>query len=310
MRAGQWASAQPARPAPSGPTTRPAPRLPDGVNVLRDVEYAKVGDKSLLLDIYTPKESKGALPLVVWIHGGAWRGGSKENCPAVNLVGRGYVAASINYRLSQEAIYPAQIEDCKAAIRFLRAGATKYSIDGNHVGVWGGSAGGHLVALLGATGDVKELEGKVGGNLEFSSRVQCVVDYFGPTDFMQFRDKQTWVKVDKADSPLVLLVGGPLEEKKDLVAKANPITYVTKDDPPFLVVHGDKDNTVPIGQSELLVEALKKAGVEVTFEVVKDACHGFGPAQNERLNPIVTAFFDKYLKGVAATQPAGGKPGN
>lgn len=281
--------------------------VPRDAKVSRDLQYAKVGDKSLLLDLYLPGQAKGPLPLVVWIHGGAWSAGSKNGCPAVWLVGRGYAVASINYRLSQEAIFPAQIEDCKAAIRYLRASAAKYSIDGDHVGVWGSSAGGHLVALLGTSGDVKELEGQVGDNLTVSSRVQCAVDYYGPTDFMKFKDQPTWVKVNQANSPLVKLVGGLLEENKDLVAKANPITFVSRDDPPFLIAHGDKDNTVPINQSELLFAALKKAGVDVTFEVVKGAGHGFNGAQSETLNSIVTSFFDKHLKGAAAPTRADSK---
>lgn len=299
----QEKAARPAPPASPGQNRG----LPDGAKVLRDVQYAQVGGKSLLLDLYLPAQAKGPLPLVVWIHGGAWSAGSKEGCPAVWLVGRGYAVASINYRLSQEAIFPAQIEDCKAAIRCLRANAAKYSIDGEHIGVWGSSAGGHLVALLGTSGDVKELEGAVGDNLTASSRVQCVVDYYGPTDFMQFKDKPTWVKVNQPNSPLVRLVGGLLEEKKDLVAKANPITFISRDDPPFLVAHGDKDNTVPISQSELLTAALKEAGVDVTFEVVKGAGHGFNPAQSETLNSIVMAFFDKHLKGPAGPARAPAK---
>jgi acetyl esterase/lipase len=310
MAAGPWASAQAAKPGPNGPVSRPEAKLPEGVKALRGVEYAKAGDKSLRLDIYTPTEPKGSLPLVVWIHGGAWRGGSKENPRAVSLIGRGYAVASIGYRLSQEAIFPAQIEDCKAAIRFLRATAAKHSIDADHIGVWGDSAGGHLVALLGTSGDVKDLEGRVGGNLEFSSRVQAVVDYFGPSDFMKFEGRPTWVKVDALSSPLCQLVGGLLAEKKDLVARANPITYVTRDDPPFLIVHGDRDNTVPFNQSELLVNALKKAGVEVAFEVIKGGGHNFGPAQYERLLPIVMAFFDKHLKAAGATPPASEKARN
>jgi acetyl esterase/lipase len=218
--------------------------------------------------------------------------------------------ASISHRFSQDAIFPAQIEDCKAAIRFLRANPAKYSIDGDHIGVWGESSGGHLAALLGTSGGVNDLEGKVGDNLEVSSRVQCVVDYCGPSDFMKFKDQATWVKVDKPDSPVCRLVGGLLADKRGLVARANPITYVRRDNPPFLIAHGDKDNAVPFNQSELLVDALKRAGVDVTFEVIKGGGHNFGPAQYERLVPIVTAFFDKHLKGAGATQPASEKARN
>ncbi|HUT34801.1 MAG TPA: alpha/beta hydrolase [Phycisphaerae bacterium] len=213
----------------------PAIVLPAGVEAMFDVEYAKVADKGLRLDLYRPKDANGPLPLVVWIHGGAWVAGSKD-APhlALGLVSHGYVVASINYRLSFEAIFPAQIHDCKAAIRFLRANARKYSIDPDHIGVWGSSAGGHLAALVGTSGGVNVLEGNVGGNLDFSSRVQCAVDYFGPTDLLAFRGQQTTVGLDAPNSFLVRFVGGVVEEKNPLVAQANPIAYVSRDTPPVL----------------------------------------------------------------------------
>ena len=140
-----------------------APKLPAGVKVLRDLQYVDGGHERNRLDLYLPEKAEGQLPLVVWIHGGAWQAGSKDGCPAVYLTAKGYAVASINYHLSQHAVFPAQIEDCKAAIRWLRANAAKYHLDADHIGVWGASAGGHLVAMLGTTGNVKELEGK-GGN--------------------------------------------------------------------------------------------------------------------------------------------------
>ena len=158
-------------------------KQPPGVTVLRDLQYIQGGHGRNRLDLYLPDKADGRLPLVVWIHGGAWWAGSKEGCPAVPLVGKGYAVASINYRLSQHAVFPAQIEDCKAAIRWLRANAVKYHLDPDHVGVWGESAGGHLVAMLGTTGNAKELEG-TGGNLDQSSHVQCVIDWFGPSDLV------------------------------------------------------------------------------------------------------------------------------
>ena len=161
----------------------PAAAQPKGVQALRNLPYVANGHERQRLDLYLPEKAEGRLPLIVWIHGGAWWAGSKEDCPAVPLAAKGYAVASINYRFSQHAVFPAQIEDCKAAIRWLRANAAKYHLDADHIGVWGASAGGHLVALLGTTGGVKELEGK-GGNLDQSSRVQCVVDWFGPTDFV------------------------------------------------------------------------------------------------------------------------------
>jgi acetyl esterase/lipase len=160
---------------------------------------------------------------------------------------------------------------------------------------------------VGTSGDVKELEGKVGGNLDYSSRVQAVCDWFGPTDFVAMIDQPSTIKREGADCPEALLIGGALRQNKDEAAKANPITYVDKNDPPFLIMHGDKDMTVPINQSELLNEALKKAGVDVTYHVVKGAGHGFGGPD---IDKMVDEFFAKHLKGAApskaTTQP--GKP--
>ena len=150
--------------------------------------------------------------MVVWIHGGGWKGGDKRRNPAIMLLPKGYAVVSVNYRLSQHATMPAQIEDCKAAIRWVRAHAKEYNLNPERIGVWGASAGGHLVALLGTAGDVKELEGKL-GNEEQSSRVQCVVDWFGPSDFLSMGRTQ-----EKADSPVAMLLGGPLSEKSEAAA--------------------------------------------------------------------------------------------
>ncbi|MHB1037149.1 MAG: alpha/beta hydrolase fold domain-containing protein [Pirellulales bacterium] len=280
------------------PATRPAGQ--PGVRVLRDLEYVPSGGKARSLDLYLPEKADAPRPLVVWIHGGAWLGGDKGGCPAARLVARGYAAASINYRLSQEAVFPAQIEDCKAAIRWLRAHAKEYQIDPNHIGVWGSSAGGHLVALLGTSGDVKELEGP-GGNPEYSSRVQAVCDWFGPTDLIQMGAQagpKSHIKHDAPNSPESLLIGGAIQENKEKAARANPIRYVTKDDPPFLIMHGDRDDMVPHEQSTLLAAALKKAGVEVTFKTIAGAGHG-GPQFNSPENTkLVEEFFEKSLKEV------------
>lgn len=156
-------------------------RVPEGVNVLRDLAYVQNGHERNCLDLYLPKKTDGLLPVIVWIHGGAWQAGSKDRCPAVAFATRGFAVASINYRLSQHAVFPAQIEDCKAAIRWLRGKAAQYNLDANHIGVWGASAGGHLVALLGTSGSVKEWDAR-GEHREQSSRVQCVVDWFGPSN--------------------------------------------------------------------------------------------------------------------------------
>lgn len=286
------------RPAPSsGPATLPANVLPQ-----RDVPYASTANRAQTLDIYLPKNAQGPLPVIVWVHGGGWSGGSKFPCPPLPMVNRGYAVVSVEYRFSQEAIFPAQINDCKAAIRFLRANHEKYGLDPDRIGAWGGSAGGHLVALLGTSGQAKELEGD-GPNKEFSSGVQCVVDWFGPTDMLQIGKFPSSIKHDAANSPEALLLGGLIQERKDLVRAANPITYVTKDAPPFLIMHGDRDNLVPYNQSELLETALKQAGTEVTLYKVVGGGHGGW--RDPKVLPMVEKFFDKHLKNASATRPAG-----
>lgn len=276
------------QPAPSA--TRPAPRLPEGTQVLRDLAYVPNGHERQKLDLYLPAKGE-KLPLIIWVHGGAWVGGSKDRCPALPLLAEGYAVASINYRLSQHAIFPAQIEDCKAAIRWLRANAAQYRLNPDRFGAWGSSAGGHLVALLGTAGDVQEFE--VGGHTDVSSRVQAVCDWFGPTDMTQMSKFKSTMDHDAANSPESKLLGGPVQERRQQAARANPITFVTKDDPPFLIMHGDQDPLVPMNQSELLAAALKQAGVEHTFHVVKGAGHGFGGPEIQKM---VRDFFARHLQ--------------
>ncbi|MBC8350557.1 MAG: alpha/beta hydrolase [Planctomycetes bacterium] len=275
---------------------RSHPSLAKGIVANRDIEYARVGDNSLRLDLYSPKEPAARRPLIVWVHGGGWRNGSKDRCPALRFLAKGYVVASINYRLSGVAIYPAQIHDCKAAIRWLRAHAEQYSIDPRRIGVWGSSAGGHLVALLGTSGGVEPLEGDL-GSLDHSSRVQAVCDFFGPTDFLQMDDHavpNAPFKHNAPDSPEALVIGGPIQENTKKVEAANPLTYVTPDDPPFFIVHGDKDPLVPLHQSQLLFDALKRAKVNVKLHVVEGGQHGFG--RNSDVDKLVDSFFDKQLR--------------
>ena len=275
-----------------------------GVSLLRDLEYARPDGKPQLLDLYLPEKAERPLPLIVWIHGGAWKGGDKHHTPAVPLMtDQGYAVASINYRLSHEAIFPAQIHDCKAAIRWLRANAEQYHLDQAHIGAWGSSAGGHLVALLGTTGELKALEGE-GNNLQYSSRVQAVCDWFGPTDFLQMDAHalpDTKFIHDAPDSPESQLVGGPIQENKDKVAKANPITYISDDDPPFLIMHGQKDLLVPSHQSELLYDALRKAGIEVMLLRIEEAGHGGEDFRTPEVKTMIIDFFNKHLKKGVST---------
>ncbi len=273
----------------------PAPKLPPGVLVERDLEYVRNGHERHRLDLYRPEKVSEARPVVVWIHGGGWRNGNKNNCPAVPLVTRGFVVVSINYRLSGHAVFPAQIHDCKAAIRWLRANAGKYGIDGDHVGVWGSSAGGHLVALLGTSGDVEDLEGD-GGNADQTSRVQAVCDWFGPTNLL-LMNKQAGefgtIDHDAADSPESKLLGGPVQESVDKAKRAGPITYVTSDDPPFLIVHGDRDLLVHWQQSQLLADSLTASNCDVTLTIVPGAGHG--RFRDPKITEAGFRFFEKTL---------------
>jgi acetyl esterase/lipase len=240
------------------------------------------------LDLYLPGTGTN-WPLIVWIHGGGWTGGSKEKPPGLGFLRHGFALASINYRLSQDAIFPAQLIDCKAAIRWLRAHATENGIDPSRIGVWGASAGGHLVALLGTTGDVKEFD--TGETLGVSSRVEAVCDWFGPTDFT------VSPKPDATESVEARLIGGPISQNVEKAQNANPIHYITKDDPPFLILHGDKDPVVPLQQSQLLADALKKAGVDVTFYVVPGGEHGGSEFRKTEVLDRLFSFFLKNLKG-------------
>jgi acetyl esterase/lipase len=258
------------------------------------VAYVTNGHERQKLDLFIPPGATNPLPLIIWVHGGAWLGGSKDQCPALPYLQKGYAVASLNYRLSQHAIFPAQLEDCKAAVRWLRAHAKENNLDPNRFAAWGASAGGHLVALLGTAGDVKKFD--VGANREVSSRVQAVVDFFGPTDLTRMAQDAlpgSRIDHDAPDAPEAKLIGGPVQENKEKCAAANPITYVAKENPPFLIMHGNKDDLVPYQQSELLRDALQKAGVPVTFKIIEGAGHGFGGADIDRQ---VAAFFDQQLK--------------
>ncbi|RYD63266.1 MAG: alpha/beta hydrolase, partial [Verrucomicrobiaceae bacterium] len=212
--------------------------------------------------------------------------------PAKAMVARGYAVASVGYRLSQHAIYPAQIEDCKAAIRWLRAHAQEYGIDPKRVGVWGASAGGHLVALLGTTGHLQDFD--VGEHLDQPSRVQCVIDWFGPTDFLHYGEPP-WVRLDYPKSVVTKLLGGRVSEDENRARRASPVYFVKSDAAPFLIMQGDKDPLVPLQQSELLHAALQKAGVESHLEILPGAAHGGGAFNSAESLKRMADFFDKHL---------------
>ena len=271
-------------------------KVPEGVTLVQDLEYARVDETPLLLDLYRPTNVEGRPPLIVWVHGGGWRAGNKERTQYVWLAQAGYALASINYRLSNKAKFPAQIHDCKSAIRWLRANADPYGYDATRIGVAGSSAGGHLVALLGTGADVAALEGGVGGNLTHSSRVQAVVDLFGPADLARMPDNPT----RKRAGPVALLLGGHPADRPDLATLASPITHVTSDDAPFLILHGDQDRLVPVEQSRVFDARLDAAGVESALHVLEGSGHGGRGFNSAEMRTVVLQFFDRHIKRTTA----------
>ena len=261
-----------------------------------NIEYAAVNGISLTLDIYLPQQAATPFPIVVWIHGGGWQNGSKESVNGTWLLQKGFGIVSINYRLTDKAIHPGQINDCKAAIRWLRANANKYNVDPDRIGVFGSSAGGHLAALVGSSVNVLELEGNVGGNLNFSSTVQAVCDWYGPANFMTICGTvpPTSNHCDAA-SPEGKLIGGDLRTNPEKCKSVSPITYVSKDDPPFLIMHGTADGTVPFTQSVELDSAYKSIGHDVTFIPQPGAGHGRGSFGADSTKKRITDFFTRVL---------------
>jgi acetyl esterase/lipase len=289
--------------------TAQQPRKADTDHIKRkwlDLEYA-TSSQAQKLDVYIPDEGGGPFPVILHIHGGGWIGGDKANAQLSSMLrglDRGYAVVAVNYRLSGEAIWPAQINDCKAAIRWVRAHADQYLLDRDRIAAWGSSAGGHLSALVGTSGDVEALEDLSQGNPEASSRVQAVVDWFGPTDFLMMDEYLTASGVKKPmihsipDSPESKLIGKNIEDAPELVRAANPETYISADDPPFLIQHGLEDNLVPYQGSVLLARKLGWVlGYEkVSLELFPDTRHG-GPAFGSELNlERVYRFLDKHLK--------------
>ena len=281
-------------PAPSGAPSSGGPRE------RRDLPYVKDGEARQRLDLYLPDDpvvasaGRPGRPLVLWLHGGGWEAGSKHDCPATPLLAREYVVASVGYRLSSQAVFPAQIEDCKAAVRWLRAHADEYGIDPQRIGAWGASAGGHLGALLGTTAGTRRFD--VGGNLDQSSAVQCVLDWFGPADLLRWGDPPIGLFMDSPNTAVARLLGGPVRAHTELARSASPVYYVDQESAPFLIMHGDRDDTVPLQQSEELHAALQRAGVESTLKVLPGAGHsaaGFSQPANLQL---MTAFFDRHLR--------------
>ena len=283
-------------------------KLPDAIDAQLDLPYAGTQNPKQRLDLYLPKKRKndGPLPVVAFVHGGGWRNGDKAGGRGrvLSYVGSGeFAGVSIGYRLSSEAKWPAQIHDCKAAIRWLKANAKNYHLAPDRIGVMGSSAGGHLVAMLGTTGNVRSLEGYLGDHLDQNSRVACVVDEYGPTNFLTMNDFPGKMNHNSPNSPESLLIGGPIQENKDKCGKAGPLMYVSKESPPFLIVHGTMDPLVPFNQSVILAEKLKTAGVPFILQEMTNGEHG--RFRSEELARRQRLFFENHLLGRNYQLPIG-----
>ena len=255
----------------------------------KDLNYAGDSMTYHLLDVYLPEVQKPTYPAVVLIYGSAWFGNNLKGTDLATLgkalLDAGFAVVTPNHRSSMDAKFPAQINDIKAVIRFIRANAGNYQIDTSFIGITGSSSGGHLAALTGTSGSVKQytvgsvtedIEGNVGQYLTYSSSVDAVVDWFGPTDFLVMDSCGSSIVHDAANSPESSLISGPIQDNKDRCALANPITYIDANDPPFLILHGDADPLVPHCNSELLFNALQEANVSSQFVLVPNGQHGPG----------------------------------
>jgi acetyl esterase/lipase len=257
----------------------------------KDIEYSNPDNQHLQVDMARP-DGEGPFPAVICIHGGGFRAGDRQSYDGLikKLAKNGYVAITVTYRLAPKYQFPAAIYDVKAAVRWLRANAAKYHVDPDRIGVTGGSAGGHLAQFLGTTAGVKEFEGD-GGNADQSSRVACVVNFYGPSDFTKSYGKS----VDAA-VVLPLFFGGNLEKERQKHIQGSPLYWVTPDAAPTLCVHGTKDQYVAFEQAEWIVDRLKAAGVEAELLPMVGSMHGFKGDVEEKAEAAMIAFFDKHLK--------------
>lgn len=270
-----------------------------------DIPYADLSPYQKL-DIYWPDKFEGPYPVIVSIHGGGYCTGDKVGSDALVAwkgLERGYAVVSVNYRLSTEATFPAQINDVKAAIRFIKAHAEEYDLNPDKIAVWGASAGGTLSALVGATTNVPELSDPSLGNPDQSERVQAVVDWCGPMNLstMDNQYKQSGVKGFPTNIPTSYgskYLGRLVTEVPDLARKANPETYITPDDPPVFIQHGTIDNWVPVQQSIEYAAKLKAVlgDDKVFIEIMPGVAHGGQPFNNSENVAKVLDFLDQYLK--------------
>ena len=265
--------------------------VPENVVFEQNIEFSNPDGQHLQLDMARPKTGDGPFPAIVCIHGGGFRAGSRQSYDGlcIRLAQQYYVAVTVSYRLAPKYQFPAAIYDVKAAVRWLRANARQYKVDPARIGVMGGSAGGHLAQLLGVTADVKQFEG-TGGNAEQSSRVACVVNYYGPSDFTKSYGKS----VDAAQV-LALWLGGNLEQARHKHIVASPLYWVTPNAAPTLCIHGTEDKYVAHEQAVWLVDKLKASDVEAELLTLDGAGHGFKGKEAEKAEKAMLAFFAKHL---------------
>jgi acetyl esterase/lipase len=257
--------------------------------VIRDIEYARAGEQALKLDLHLPS-GKARSPLIVWVHGGAWRSGSKKDMPLGKLVEDGYAIASINYRLSTEAKFPAQIHDIKAAIRFLRGHGHEWRVPAKKIAIAGDSAGAHLAALVGVSNGHAELEGSVGNDRAQSSDVQGIISFYGAANLTTILSQSTPHGLKVRVPALELLLGDQPTNVLALARLASAVFHVDRGDPPLLVLHGDQDPQMPINQSHELCGAYQKVKAPVQFEVVHGAAHGGALFYDAERLAMVTRF--------------------
>ena len=270
-----------------------------------DLPYANLSPAQML-DIYLPDQGEGPYPVILYIHGGAFALGDKRNIevePYLKGLVRGYALVSVNYRMSGEAIFPAGLQDIKAAIRWLRANSSRYQIDANRIAVWGSSSGGNYAAMICLTANVTEFDDLGLGNPEYPCKVQAAVDWFGPTDFLlmdEQLEENGFGPSDHGDedSPESRYLGARLAEVPVKAEIANPMTYVHKQMPPLLIQHGRLDTVVPVQQSEIFAEKLEKFVSQDRFEfdIIEGAGHGDPLFETDENMARVFAFLDKHLK--------------
>jgi acetyl esterase/lipase len=262
--------------------------------IIRDIPYARVGETVLRLDLHLPI-GKPRAPLIVWVHGGAWRSGSKSDMPLARLVKDGYAVASVDYRLSTQAKFPAQIHDLKAAIRFLRGHGEKWKLPANRILIAGDSAGGHLAALVGVSNGQKELEGEEGDDRGQSSAVQGIMSFYGGANLTTILKQSTPHGLSMRVPALDLLLGGQPEDVPALARLASPVFHVDPKDPPLLLLHGDQDAQMPVNQALELFGAYQKAKAPVQLEIVPGAGHGGAMFYDEERLSIVRKFLKNHF---------------